>query len=122
METFEGRAWLEWWANSSTLLGSVEVAVVITTSGAGWDAHGFLASDNDEDRDGFAFLCDLDPVFMLRFEDESTVAVTVHPTDQHRRFTLTEYTGPAWRSIEHHIDLLTAPLPSTSTMKRPEIS
>ncbi|WP_433075728.1 hypothetical protein ACQP1P_29820 [Dactylosporangium sp. CA-052675] len=105
MDSVEGRAWLEWWANSSTLLGSVEVAVVITTSGAGWDAHGCLTSANDEDREGFAFLCDLDPVFLLRFEDESTVAVTVRPTGEHRRFTLTEYTGPAWRSIEHHIDL-----------------
>ncbi|GAA3236347.1 hypothetical protein ACFO1B_25435 [Dactylosporangium siamense] len=105
MDSFEGRAWLEWWANSSTLLDSVEVAVVITTSGAGWDAHGFLTSNKGEDREGFAFFCELDPVFMLRFEDESTVAVTVHPTDEHRRFTLTEYTEPAQRPIDHHIDL-----------------
>ncbi|MCP3785228.1 hypothetical protein NLX85_17830 [Micromonospora sp. A3M-1-15] len=55
------------------------MAVVITASDAGWDAHRRLASDTDEDRDGFAFLCDQDPVFTLRFEEESTVAVTVHP-------------------------------------------
>ncbi|RZT77238.1 hypothetical protein EV382_0386 [Micromonospora violae] len=62
MDRFEGRCWLDWWANSST----------------------------NKDLDGFAFLCDLDPVFTLRFEDASTFDVTVHPTDDHRGFTLTE--------------------------------
>ncbi|MET7402359.1 hypothetical protein ABZS66_53645 [Dactylosporangium sp. NPDC005572] len=104
MDSFEGRAWLDWWANSSTLLASVEVAVVIATSSTGWDAHGFVAGDDEEDRDGFAFLCDLDPVFILRFEDESTVAVTVHPAEERHRFTLTEYTEPADRPIDH-VDL-----------------
>ncbi|WP_245718760.1 hypothetical protein [Micromonospora rhizosphaerae] len=79
MDRFEGRCWLDWWANSSTLLGSVEVAVVITAADAGWEARGRLVSDSDEDQEAFAFLCDLDPVFMLRFEDESTVAVTRAP-------------------------------------------
>lgn len=105
MDRFEGRCWLDWWANSSTLLGSIEVAVVVTASIAGWEARGRLVSDSDEDRDAFAFLCDLDPVFMLRFEDESTVAVAVHPTDGHRRFSLTEYTGPVQRSADHRIAL-----------------
>lgn len=94
VDRFEARCWLDWWANSSTLLGSVEVAVMVTANNAGWNARGHLARDTDEDRDGFAFLCDLDPVFTLRFEDESTVIVTVQPSDDHRRFTLTEYTGP----------------------------
>jgi hypothetical protein len=105
MDRLQARCWLDWWANSSTLLGSVEVTVEITASGAGWDAHGRLTNDSSEDRDGFAFLCDLDPIFALRFEDRSTVTVTVHPTDEHRRFTLTEYTGPAQRPIDYHIDL-----------------
>ncbi|MFY1617319.1 hypothetical protein [Micromonospora sp. WMMD736] len=94
MDRFEGRCWLDWWANSSLTFGPVEVAVVITASDAGWDARGHLVGDSDDDRDGFAFLCDLDPVFTLRFEDESTVEVTVHPFQDHRRFTLTEYIGP----------------------------
>lgn len=85
------------WANTSILLDGVEVAVVIITNGAGWDAHGRLSSDTHEDRDGFAFLCDLDPVITLRFDDGSTVAVTVHVADGRHRFTLTEYTGPADR-------------------------
>ncbi|HEX5598654.1 MAG TPA: hypothetical protein VFX61_21940 [Micromonosporaceae bacterium] len=94
MDRFEGHCWLEWWANASTLFDSLEVTVVITTNDAGWDAQGRLASGTDEDRDGFAFLCDLDPVFTLRFEDGSTVDVAVHPADDHRRFTLTEYADP----------------------------
>jgi hypothetical protein len=105
MDRFEGRCWLDWWANSSTLLGSAEVHAVITASDAGWHAHGHLISDEEEQRDGFAFLCDLDPVFTLRFPDEATIAVVVHLADDHRRFTLTEYTGPAHRQIDHRIDL-----------------
>jgi hypothetical protein len=63
MDGFEGRCWLDWWANSITLLASAEVAVVIAPTRVGWDAHGHLISASDEDRDGFAFLCNLDPVF-----------------------------------------------------------
>ncbi|MEU5726652.1 hypothetical protein [Micromonospora sp. NPDC047738] len=105
MDRFEGRCWLDWWTNSSTLLGSVEVAVVIAAAGAGWEAYGRPVSDSDEDRDAFAFLCDLDPAFALRFEDESTIAVTVHPTDGHRRFSLSEYTSPVQRSVDNRIAL-----------------
>ncbi|MET8354888.1 hypothetical protein [Micromonospora sp. NPDC005206] len=82
MDRVEGRCWLDWWANSSTLLGSIEVAVVITAADAGWEARGHLVSDRNEDRDAFAFLCDLDPVFTLRFEDDSAVAVTVQAADE----------------------------------------
>ncbi|MCU7727060.1 hypothetical protein ODJ79_25310 [Actinoplanes sp. KI2] len=97
MDRFEGPCRLDWWANSSTNLGGCEIAVVITPTETGWDAHGHLISDDEDERDEFAFLCDLDPVFTLRFADESTVAVTVHPADDPRRFTLTEYTGPVHR-------------------------
>ena len=95
MERFEGRCRLEWWANSRTLLGSEDADVVITPSGAGWNAYGRLVTDDDQARDGFLSLCRLDPVAALRFPDESTVAVTVHPAVGRGRFTLTEYTGGA---------------------------
>lgn len=104
MDRFEGRCWLDWWANSFTLLGSAEIAVVIAAAGGG-EAEGHLLSDSDEEREGFAFLCDLDPVFMLRFEDDSTIPVTVGTLEEDGRFALTEYTGPAHRSINHRIDL-----------------
>src|SRR5262245_10976128 len=105
VDRFEGRCWLDWWVNSSTLLGTAEVNTVITASDTGWDASGHLISDDEEQRDGFAFLCALDPVFTLRFPDTSTIAVVVHLADDHHRFTLTEYTGPVQRQIDRRIDL-----------------
>lgn len=50
MDHFEGRCWLEWWANPATMLGSGEATVVITTGGTGWQATGHLVSDTDADR------------------------------------------------------------------------
>ncbi|BCJ48034.1 hypothetical protein GCM10010168_23930 [Actinoplanes ianthinogenes] len=102
MDRYEGRCWLDWWANSSTLLGSAAVDVVITASDAGWDARARLVSDDDDERDGFAFLCDLDPVFTLRFEDGSTIPVMVQ-VGSNDRITLAQYAGPAHRSIDHQI-------------------
>lgn len=103
MDRFEGPCWLDWWANTSTRLGSINVLVRVTATVAGWEAHGHLT--NDEELDDFVFLRDLDPVFTLRFEDGSTVAVIVHPGPDHRRFTLTEYTGPVLRQVDNRFDL-----------------
>jgi hypothetical protein len=105
MDQFEGRCWLNWWANSATLMEAFEVAVVITASCTGWEAHGHLISHDDAVREGFAFLCDLDPVFELRFEDGTTVGVNVQPADERGRFALTEYTGPDWRQVAHQTEL-----------------
>lgn len=106
MDRFEGRCWLDWWANSSTNLGGFDVSVVITRTKTGWDAHGQSANDpvSDDELEAFIFLCDLDPVFTLRFQDGSTFQVTVTRTDAHG-FTLTEYTGPAARQIDYRIGL-----------------
>jgi hypothetical protein len=106
VDGYEGRGWLDWWANSSTVLGSVEIAVVIAAGDSGWVAQGRLVSDDDEDREGFVFLYELDPVFTLRFNGESTVSVVVHDIeDGGRSFRLTEYRGPAERTIDYRIDL-----------------
>jgi hypothetical protein len=87
-----------------TLLISAEVHVMITTDGAGWHAHGHLISDQDEERKWFAFLCEHDPFFALRFADESTFAVAVHLADDGQRFTLTEDTGPVHRQTGQRIE------------------
>ncbi len=105
MDGVEIRCHLDWSANSVTLLASVEIAVVIATADTGWAAAGRLVSDDEEEHDGFIFLSDTDSVFILRFDDESTIAVTVHPPDGNRRFALTEYTGPAHRPISHRVKL-----------------
>jgi hypothetical protein len=47
MDRFEGRCWLDWQANSSTIIGGFEVSVVITPAGSGWDARGELLADDD---------------------------------------------------------------------------
>jgi len=90
MDRFEGRCWLDWWANPSTNFGGIEVSVVIMSAKTGWDAHGQLI--NDAEREALAFLRDMDPVFTLRFRDGSTTQVTLTLTDD-RRFTLADYTG-----------------------------
>ncbi len=104
MDQYEGRGWLDWWANSSTLLGSAEVTVVITASDTEWNAQAELISEGDDEREGFAFLCDLDPVFTLRFEDGSAIPVMVH-RDSDDLIKLTQYIGPTHRPIGHQIDL-----------------
>jgi hypothetical protein len=93
MDRFEGRCHLDWWANPITCLASVEITLAIAVTDMGWTAEGRLASDNRDEREDFALLLDMDPVFTLRFADESTNEVTVHPGLKGDRFTLTEYTG-----------------------------
>jgi hypothetical protein len=51
----------------------------------------------------------MDPVFTLRFADESTIPVTVHLAHDHHKFTLTEYTGPTERPVDYQIDLRPPP-------------
>jgi hypothetical protein len=52
------------------------------------------------------FLCDLDPVFIMTFDGEGTVPVTVHAIeDGGRRFSLTEYRGPGYRPIDYQVQL-----------------
>ena len=104
MDRFEGCCHLDWWANAVTCLASVAVSVVITVAETGWAAEGRLVGADDEGREGFAFLCDMDPVFTLRFDEESELAVTVH-RGEGDGFTLTEYTGPKTRSISHELEL-----------------
>jgi hypothetical protein len=91
------------WTSLKGAAGSTgEVSVVITPIETGWDAHGRLI--HDDEPKPLAFLCDMDPVFTLRFQDGSTVQVTLTLDDDHR-FTLTEYTGPATRPVDYRIDL-----------------
>src|SRR5690242_18514341 len=75
---------LDWWANPSTLLGSAEIAVVITATSDGWDAHARLLSDNDDEHATFTFLHTLDPIFTLPFElpQQSPMAARPPAVDQ----------------------------------------
>ncbi|MFJ8444373.1 hypothetical protein [Kitasatospora griseola] len=78
MESYDGIATLEWWANPSTCLGSFRVALSVSAVGDGWKSVAMLDGRLSEvDRGGFDFLLQLDPVFTLRFTDGSTVWVNV---------------------------------------------
>lgn len=103
VDFFEGHAWLDWWANVSTCLGSVEVMITARVDDHEWDVRGRLARHDDVD--AFTFLCSLDPVFRLRLYGDDTLTVTTHREQQPDRFTLTRYPGPAARSIslEHKV-------------------
>ena len=79
---------LEWWANSLTCLAAFEVSVKLTTLEDVWEATGQLA--RPDEASGLATVCDLDPVFDLRFPDESTITVEVTPLTPTGHFTLTE--------------------------------
>lgn len=106
MERFEGRCQLDWWANSSTVFSGTEVEVTITSSGPEWVARGRLITDDDDQREGFVFLCDLDPVFAMRFDGGGTLPVTIHDLrDGGRRFALTEYRGPRERTIDTRFEV-----------------
>ncbi|WP_042440621.1 hypothetical protein [Streptacidiphilus albus] len=91
MEFYESVAHLEWWANRSTCLGRFELSVRITAEPGGWRAVGVATAPwSDEDREGFAFLMALEPLFTLRFPDDSTVLVTVAAPCEIDRFGLIE--------------------------------
>ncbi|RKR91248.1 hypothetical protein BDK92_5641 [Micromonospora pisi] len=102
MDRFEASGWLDWWANPSTRLGSIEVSVMVGSDDTDWDA---VARVREQDVEEIAFLCDLDPVFVLRFADDSTIAVNVHTTDDRRQFRLTEYVQPTTRAVVSRLDL-----------------
>jgi hypothetical protein len=99
----EEQAWLDWWANPSTLLGSVEVTVVVATDDSGWHVTGRVTHTSEVE--SFEFLRSLDPAFSLRFRDDSTFAVTVDAADDHRRFTLREDAGLPAGAVSYRMDL-----------------
>jgi hypothetical protein len=99
----EEQAWLDWWANPSTVLGSVEVTVVVATDDSGWHVTGRVTRESDIE--SFDFLRSLDPTFSLRFSDKSTFAVTVDAADDHRHFTLREHAGVQAGGAPYRMDL-----------------
>lgn len=87
------------------MLGSAEALVTVVSIDDGWTAEGRLVKDDAGELEGFAFLCTMDPVFTLRFDDESTITVNVRQLDDPSRLELTEYVGSAQRQVDYTIDL-----------------
>ncbi|MDH6574390.1 hypothetical protein [Kitasatospora sp. MAP5-34] len=78
MDSYDGTATLEWWANPSTYLGRFRVTLTVSAVSGGW--KGVAMSDtplSEPHREGLDLLMQLDPVFTLRFADDSTVLVNV---------------------------------------------
>jgi hypothetical protein len=56
---------LEWWANPSTCLGSVEVTIRVRVTAPQWRAAGRLVEVSEADLEGFRFLRDGHGAFEL---------------------------------------------------------
>ncbi|MEV5516360.1 hypothetical protein AB0L50_26220 [Streptomyces flaveolus] len=92
MDSYEGLATLEWWANPSTCLAKLGVRVTVRVTADGWSCDAVLdPSLSAEDREGFEFLMAVDPLFTLRFEGESTVHVNVIAAGDDGGLTLTSF-------------------------------
>jgi hypothetical protein len=92
MDGYEGPAMLEWWANRSTCLGALGVRVTVRVTGNDWTCDAvFDPPLSAEDREGFDFLMELDPLFTLRFDEGSTLLVDVVAAGDERRLALTAY-------------------------------
>lgn len=69
-------AHLEWWANPSTCLSHIPVRLEAAADDDAWDAVVSPELDGDAG-ENLRFLIDADPVFTLRFEDDSVTEVVV---------------------------------------------
>ncbi|MER5603908.1 hypothetical protein [Streptomyces sp. NPDC002265] len=77
MDSYEGTATLEWWANRSTCLGRIGVRVAIRVTGNHWTCEATVEPPLPaKDRENLDFLMELDPLFTLRLDEESTLLVT----------------------------------------------
>ncbi|MFD0691406.1 hypothetical protein [Actinomadura fibrosa] len=78
MDTYEGAARLEWWANRHTCLCSVNVHVVIVSDASGWRISATLIPPlTGEERESWMFLVALSPYFTLRFDDDENATINV---------------------------------------------
>ncbi|MYU47393.1 hypothetical protein GTV15_01270 [Streptomyces sp. SID7803] len=80
MDSYEGTATLEWWANRLTCLGRLRVQIAVRAGGDTWRSGGAAFESPvapGGDRESFDLLMQLDPHFTLRFGDASTLLVKV---------------------------------------------
>jgi hypothetical protein len=96
-----GPARLEWWANASTCLAAYHVTVVLepATEERATIGTGRAHLDLDADVEAFAWLCNLDPVFLLCLPDGHEVTVVLELGPDRLSFALSRYDGPPEREI-----------------------
>ncbi|MFD3499387.1 hypothetical protein ACFWWT_30235 [Streptomyces sp. NPDC058676] len=101
MNIHEGTATLEWWANRSTCLSRLGVRVTVRVTGSEWTCDAILDPPvSAEDREGFDFLMELDPLFTLRFDEGSTFLVNVVAAGTDGRLILTAHQAEAAKSAD----------------------
>ncbi|WP_431679505.1 hypothetical protein [Kitasatospora sp. KL5] len=93
MDSYQGLATLEWWANGSTCLGKFDVQVSIRVADGNWACDAVLGPErlSDDHREVFDLLMDLDPVFTLRFHEGSEILVNAVTARDGERLALTVY-------------------------------
>ncbi|MEV6683952.1 hypothetical protein AB0N28_01135 [Streptomyces sp. NPDC051130] len=93
MDSYQGAATLEWWANGSTCLGKFDVQVSVCVADGNWACDAELGAEclSDVHREAFDFLMDLDPVFTLCFDEGSEIMVNVLRAGDGRCLALTAY-------------------------------
>ncbi|MGW6209823.1 hypothetical protein ACWF9B_40035 [Streptomyces sp. NPDC055089] len=91
MDSYEGRATLEWWANPSTCLSSLPVRVAARSVGRNWACEATPEPPlTAEDRESFRFLRQCDPHFTLGLHHHASVLlVNVVETGAEGRLILT---------------------------------
>jgi len=96
---------LDWWANPTTRLGSVEVqfAGPATANGSGPRAR--LVAKDAGTIEEFELLCLLDPVFKLRLPTGTSILVRAESTGDRGEVTLHEYDGPDYGSSGSRLDV-----------------
>ncbi|GAA0416859.1 hypothetical protein [Streptomyces luteireticuli] len=92
MDTYEGSARLEWWANRSTSPGGYDVRVTACATRSGWTCDAVLEGPLPEDhQEGFGGLMQIDPVFTLRFDEGGEILVNVVTAGHGGRLALTAH-------------------------------
>ncbi|WP_433063592.1 hypothetical protein [Dactylosporangium sp. CS-033363] len=101
MDQYVGPAQLEWWANPSTCLATFDVTVALDPAAAehATIGTGRVLLDADAEAEAFAWLCDLDPVFLLCIPDGPEATVILQPASDQQNFTISHYEGPPEREI-----------------------
>lgn len=90
MDSYEGKATLEWWANPSTCLSSLPVRVAARSVGRDWTCEATPEPPlTAEARESFRFLRQRDPHFILRLHHASVLLVNVVETGTEGRLILT---------------------------------
>ncbi|MER7790946.1 hypothetical protein [Streptomyces sp. NPDC097640] len=99
MDSYEGTATLEWWANRSTCLGRFGVRVAVRVTGNDWTCEATLDPPlSEEDRESFDFLTKLDPLLTLRFDEETVLPVNVVPAGDDGRLVVSAFKAEATES------------------------